>query len=176
LRRCSRAGVITRLGDAGYTVTINESDSTIDINVPLVIEVPDWFNGNMTMSASIYIGTQGVPPQASVLVQARNVTADVSWSWYSDILSLGNTASAGSGMTQLAQVFLNEIVAQQVVVPLQSYVSQQIQDSIEAAQLSHHGETFVLTSFGWDANENLSWTLCPLSQPGPVLPPGRIMP
>lgn len=163
------------LGD--YTVNINEADSTIDINVPLVIEVPDWFNGNMTMSGSIYITQQGLPPNASVLVQSRNVTADVSWSWYSDILSFGNTASAGAGMTQLAQVFLDEIVAQQVVAPMQSIVNQQIQDSIEAAQLAHQGAgPYVLTSVGWDANQNLSWTLCPLSEPGPVvLPPGQIL-
>lgn len=175
LAQMFQGGSNYRLGDAGYTVSINEAESTIDINVPLVIEVPDWFDGNMTMSASIYIAQQGVPPQASALVQARNVTADVSWSWYSDLLSVGNTASMGDGMTQLAQVFLSEIVAQQVVVPLQSYVNQQIQASIEAAQLDHHGETFVLTSFGWDTNENLSWTLCPLSEPGPVLPPGQII-
>jgi hypothetical protein len=149
------------LGD--YTVSINEGDSTIDINVPLVIEVPDWFNGNVTMSVSIYISQQGAAPNASVLVQSPNVTANVSWSWYSDILSFGNTASAGAGMTQLAQVFLDEIVAQQVVAPMQSYVDQQIQDSITAAQADHPSAgRYVLTSLGWDANQDLIWTLCPL--------------
>ena len=151
-----------------YTVSINEGDSTIDINIPLVIEVPDWFNGNVTMSGSIYITQQGVAPNASVLVQSRNVTANVSWSWYSDILSFGNTASAGAGMTQLAQVFLDEIVAQQVVAPMQSYVDQQIQDSITAAQADHPGAgRYVLTSLGWDVNQNLFWTLCPLPTEAP---------
>jgi hypothetical protein len=159
------------LGD--YTVNINEADSTIDINVPLVIEVPDWFNANMTMSGSIYITQEGLPPNASVLVQSRNVTANVSWSWYSNILSLGNTASAGAGMTQLAQVFLDEIVAQQVVAPMQNLVDQQIQASITAAQADHPGAgPYVLTSLGWDANQDLFWTLCPLPVKAPPQPGG----
>jgi hypothetical protein len=64
------------------------SDAILSINIELNLDVPDWFDATMTIAIQIEIGMTGRPPEAAVLVQENSTNVDVSWEWYSTLLSL----------------------------------------------------------------------------------------
>lgn len=164
------------LGSAGVSVTIN--DAIISISVPLILNVPDWFNADMSLAIGVQIGLQGAPPNMSLLVQLSNVTVNVSWSWYANLLSADITGAVADGMQQVAQAFLTEIAQTQVVPQIAGQIEPQIQASATAAQQNDPAHrTFVLTSLSFDTNA-LAWTLCPLlaAVPPTRLPPGQTVP
>ena len=100
-----RRGVITSLikqaivdqfhGSSSFSLGSGEldvglSDATLSINVKFNLNIPDWFDATMTIAIQIEIGMMGRPPQAAVLVQENSTNVDVSWEWYSTLLSLAS--------------------------------------------------------------------------------------
>ncbi len=164
------------LGSAGVGVTV--SNAALDITVPLILNVPDWFNADMSMALSVQIGLRGEAPALALLVTVGSVSVNVSWSWYANLLSADITGAVADGMQQVAQAFLAEIAQAQVVPQIAGQINQQIQASATAAKQNDPAHRmFVLTGLGFTPDE-LSWTLCPLPAPAPPTgpPPGQVVP
>jgi hypothetical protein len=143
------------LGGAG--VSVNLSDNTIAINIPLNLNVPDWFDATMSIAVQIEVEMQGVPPQAAVWVQVTNVGIDVSWSWYGTLLSLGVTSAVAAGMEKIAQVFMSEIAKSQIA----PRIAEQISNLVQGLAIDPGGRTFALTSLTLTSGY-LTYTVCPL--------------
>jgi hypothetical protein len=173
------------IGGDGVSVTVNDVDQIVT-NVPLVLDVPDWFSASMDINVWIEIVQQGVPPTAAVSVRATYVNVDVSWAWYTNLTGLITAEQdlVGSAMQQVAQAFMTEIAQSQMAATIQTQLDTSIKNTILAAEADDpEHRTFVLTSFSFDAQE-ISWMLCPLppapsqspASPPPHtgLPPGQV--
>lgn len=139
-------------------VSATHSANVIDIGIPATINVPDWFDGSLGMSAQINIGSG-----STLAVTASQVNFSASWSTLSNILSLGNTSSAGDAMTELGQAMWEHIVDAEIVSALQDYLSGQISDFADSLKNDDpQGPTYTLYSLTYDAaTDNLVITVVP---------------
>ena len=145
------------LKPGGSTVTAG-SNGLVDIQVPIAIDVPDWFDANMNIHIQLTISGAG----GHVFVAAPVVDPQVSWSLLSNLLSFGCTDAIGSGMTQISKVFLERIVdselrptiTQELVNQVNSFVS-----GLEQSDPQHR--TFLMTSLLFSAARGLEITACP---------------
>jgi hypothetical protein len=155
----------------GNGVSVDLSD-TIAINIPLSLNIPDWFDATMTIAIQIEVGMQGVPPQASIFAQA-STNVDVSWEWYSTLLSLGITSAVADGMQKIAQAFMSEIAQNQIASAIADEVNGQVQALATGAQQGDPGgRAFKLTSLTV-TSDGITFTVCPTPSPvsHPVGPP-----
>jgi hypothetical protein len=137
-------------------VSVVAGTGVINISAPLNINVPDWFDADMTIAIQIDISGG-----SSVLVSAPTVNVQVSWGLASNLLSLGCTDLVGSGMTQIAQVLFAHIVNAEIVGPIQSGLSGQVTSFINGLEQSDaQHRTFVMHTLTFDAN-NVTVTACP---------------
>lgn len=137
-------------------VSVVAGTGVINISAPLNINVPDWFDADMTIAIQIDISGG-----SSVLVSAPTVNVQVSWGLASNLLSLGCTDLVGSGMTQIAQALFAHIVNAEIVGPIQSGLSGQVTSFINGLEQSDaQHRTFVMHTLTFDAN-NVTVTACP---------------
>jgi|GEM_PF-5781198 len=129
-------------------VSVTAGEGIINISIPAKISVSDWFDGTLSMTAQIDIGGT-----TSVQVSAPTVNFQADWSMLSNILSLGNTATAGSAMTQLGQVLFQHIVNAEIVAAIQSALNDQVtQFANSQQQQDPQHRTFSLYSLTFDEN------------------------
>jgi hypothetical protein len=148
------AGQFT-LKDGGTSVTAGDAGA-VNIDVPLSINVPDWFDADMNIAIQLTI-----TGASQVFVAAPVVNPQVSWSFLSNLLSLACTSFIGDGMTQISKVFLEEIVDQQLRPRVTQMLVDQINaftGSLETADPQHR--TYVMTSLIFNAS-GLLITACP---------------
>jgi hypothetical protein len=148
---------------------VSLSDATLSIHIELNLDVPDWFNATMTIAIQIEVGMQGRPPQASVLAQVNSTNVDVSWEWYSTLLSLGITSAVADGMQKIAQAFMSEIARNQIAAGIADELSKQIKTlATEAQQSDPERRAYTLTSLTL-SGDGINFTVCP--EPGPSTSP-----
>jgi len=142
------------LRGGGTTVTLGAG--VIDIAAPLTIHVPDWFDAamNVAIRLAVYGG-------AAVEVSAPTVTADVEWSFFANLASLECGQFIQRGMAQMAQAFLTEIVATQLVPQVRQTATSMIGSAIAMIEAADpQKRTFVLTLVALGTN-GLTFTACP---------------
>jgi len=142
------------LKGSGTTVTLGTD--LINIDVPLSINVPDWFDADMDIP--IQITAAG---NTNLFVGDAVVNPTVSWSFLSNLLSLGCTGLIGDGMSQISKVFLEEIVDAQLVPAVKKELTAAINSftvSLTAQDPAHR--TFVMTSLLLTSS-GITITACP---------------
>ena len=137
------------LQGSGSTVTLG--NGTITIAVPITINVPDWFDADM--SIDIVLAVSGTH---TLSITAQTVTADISWSFWDNLLSLGCGDLVQSGMTQIAQVFLADIVTSELIPQVTGAINNQINETISAQP-----SPFALTSVTV-TEDGLTYMICPV--------------
>lgn len=158
------------LSGDGVQVTVNPG--VISTHISLSINVPDWFDPTMNISADIHVGPGGVVPNLSLVVQTGSVDVNIDQAWYSEALSLGASAGIAAIVEKVSQIFLAEIVDAQVT-PL---IASGIQDRIDGLLKDSHDadpahRTFVLTSLSM-GTDGVTFAACPLPvPPQPPVPP-----
>jgi hypothetical protein len=147
-------------------VIVNSSNDTIFINVPLNLNIPNWFDATMDIAVQIGVGMQGAPPQATVSAWLRNVHVNVDWSWYSDVLSGGCTVAVAAGMEKVSQAFIR-LIAQNSATGIAEELNRlvQVTAAIDRAQDTPERRTYTLTSLDLTST-TLDMTLCPLPASG----------
>jgi hypothetical protein len=103
----------------GTDVTLG--NGVIIINVPLTINVPDWFDADMSIDLQLAMAP-GTP--LSVVVTQTNVS--VSWSFFENLLSLGCGNLVESGMEQMAQAFMRNIAEAEIAPRIQTQFIDQV--------------------------------------------------
>lgn len=160
------------LGSGGVGVV--PGDDVISVSIPLDLSVPDWFDATMSITFDIVAELQGVPPHMSVAIEARNVNVDVSWAWYSTILSLGVTSAVAAGMDKVAQAFMTEIAQNQIAAAISDAITGQIRTLESDSQDGDpQRRAYVLTSFSL-SNAGVTFSVCPL--PASSAPPVHALP
>ena len=145
------------LKDGGSVVTAG-SNGLVDIQVPLTIEVPDWFDADMNIHIQLTIsGADG-----HVIVAAPVVDPQVSWSPLSNMLSLGCTDAIGVALTKMAYAFLGRSVDNE----LRPMVEQAIVSQVNTFLTTLHNDdpqqrTFFMSTLIFSAARGLIITGCP---------------
>jgi hypothetical protein len=145
------------LKPGGSTVTAG-ADGLVDIQVPITIEIPDWFDADMDIHIQLTItGADG-----HVFVAAPVVDPQVHWSLLSNLASFGCTDAIGLGMTKISYAFLERIVDNEI----RPVVTQKIEDQVNSFLAMLHnndaqGRTFFMTTLIFSASRGLLITGCP---------------
>jgi len=145
------------LKPGGSTVTAGNG-GLVDIQIPIAIDVPNWFDADMNIHIQLTIaGGNG-----KVFVAAPVVDPQVNWSLLSNLLTFGCTDAIGSGMSQISKVFLEHIVDAE----LRPTITQELQSQVDSfvASLEQNDpqhRTFVMTSLLFTATSGLQITACP---------------
>ena len=147
------------LQPGGSSVTAG-NDGLVDIQIPIAISVPNWFDADMNIHIQLTIAGAG----GQVFVAAPVVDPQVSWSLLSNLLSFGCTDAIGSGMTQISKVFIERIVD----LELRPAIAQQLQNQVNSfvatlEQNDPQQRTFVMTSLVFSAARGIEITACPKS-------------
>jgi hypothetical protein len=116
-----------RLKDNGTAVSVG--DETIGITVPLAIKVPSWFNADMAIGIKL-----AVRPGKPVSVTAPTVSVDVRWNLFEHLASLFCTAAVQKGMEKIAQAFLADIVAADLVPTVANSLSGKVTKFLDDLQ------------------------------------------
>ena len=144
------------LRGSGTVVTLETG--AISIAVPVTIHVEDWFNADMDVKIKLSVtGGGGFP----VLVLSRGVSLEVSWSFFEHLPSLGCTHFVESGMSQLGQVLMSNIVNSELVPKISRGFNDQVDKFIaEVAAGDPQHRTYVLTFFELSSN-GIKFKVCP---------------
>jgi hypothetical protein len=144
------------LRGTGTVVTL-EID-TINIAVPVTIHVEDWFNADMDIAIKLSVtGGGGFP----VGVLSRGVSLDVSWTFFEHLASLGCTTFVESGMSQLGQVLMANIVNSELVPQVARAFNDKVNAVLAEKQaLDPQHRTYVLTFFELSA-DGVRFKVCP---------------
>ena len=144
------------LRGTGTAVTLDID--TIDIAVPVTIEVEDWFNADMDIAIRLSVQGGGGSP---VLVLSRGVSLDVSWTFLEHLPSLGCTTFVEDGMSQLGQALMANIVESELVPGVARAFNDKINvvlADMQAQDPQHR--TYVLTFFELSA-DGARFKVCP---------------
>ena len=144
------------LRGTGTVVTLDLD--TISIAVPVTIHVEDWFNADMDVAIKMsVVGGGGFP----VNVLSRGVSLEVSWTFLEHLPSLGCTTFVESGMSQLGQVLMANIVNAELVPQVAKGFNDKVKkvlDDVQALDPQHR--TYVLTFFELSA-DGVRFKVCP---------------
>ena len=133
-------------------------NASLDIRVPLTLDVPDWFDADMDIHVQLTIGGR----DGVVIVAAPVVEASVDWSLLSDILSGGCTAAVATGMTKLAQVFLEEIVDAQIRPFVKAILEGVVNEAVGSAQAQDpEHRPYAMTQMIFSQFSGILITACP---------------
>jgi hypothetical protein len=142
------------LKENGTEVTLGEG--TINIHVPLELNVPHWFNADMEIFIQLAVHV-GLP----IIVTAPRVSASVSWTFFENLASVGCGHFIQSGMTQMAETFLADIVSAELVPKVAQAVNDEVDkfkstlQTEDPAQREYSLTVLVLSTSG------LKFTCCP---------------
>jgi hypothetical protein len=143
-----------RLKDNGTSVSVG--DGTIGIAVPLEIKVPNWFNADMAIGIKL-----AVQPGRPDPVTAPTVAVDVRWNFFEHLASLFCTAAVQKGMEKLAQAFLADIVAADLVPAVADKLRGEVQKFLDRLQKDDPlGRTWVPRLMSFSA-PGFTVTACP---------------
>ena len=142
------------LQGAGTQVTLG--DGVANVSVPLTLSVPDWFDADMGIDAKLNIsgGT-------SIIVSASSITANVNWSFFENLASLECGHFIQSGMSQLAQTLIADIIQAEMVPQLLQAANQLLSGNISTAQSNDPQHRTFALSLASLSSSGLTFTLCP---------------
>jgi len=133
-------------------------NASLDILIPLTLDVPDWFDADMDIHVQLTIGGR----DGVVIVAAPVVEASVDWSLLSDILSGGCTVAVATGMSKLAQVFLQEIVDAQIRPFVKAILEGLVSEAIASAQAQDpEHRAYAMTQMIFSQFSGIQITACP---------------
>jgi hypothetical protein len=145
-----------RDGDAKTQIT--PGNASLDIAVPLSLNVPDWFDADMDIHVVMTIGGSN----GFLVAQATTIEANVDWSLLSDILSLGCSTAVSAGMSKLAEVFVNEIVSTQFVPAVKNGLQQIVDFAISSVQANDpSGAKYSMHVMTFSPATGINITVCP---------------
>ena len=96
-------------------------NGVIIIHVPLTINVPDWFDADMSIDLQLSM----VPGKPLGLVVTQT-SVDVDWTFFENLLSLGCGSLVESGMEQMAQAFMRNIAEVEIAPKVQKQFIDQV--------------------------------------------------
>lgn len=147
----------------GPSVTLGNGTVTVDI--PLNIDVPDWFDAEANFTVQLNVEPAGPQTAVKIDVTLANVNVDISWSLFGEILSLGCEHFIEIAMQKMAEAFVTQIVATQSVPNCKDALDNLVGNTAAAAKASDpQHRDFVLTSF-FLTTDGLSYTVCPKPKP-----------
>jgi len=148
-------------------------DGTITVDIPLNIDVPDWFDAQADVTIVLNVGASGPVAAVKAFVSLASVNVDVSWGLASQILSLGCEHFIETAMQKVAEAFLTEIVSTQVAPQTADSLNKLVQTTADMAKGNDpQHRKFALTSLTV-SSDGLNYTVCPQPNP-PAGPPGRL--
>jgi hypothetical protein len=140
----------------GTVVTLD--DGAINIAVPVTIHVENWFNADMDVAIKLSVTGGGGSP---VLVLSRGVSLEVSWSFFENLASLGCTHFVESGMSQLGQALMSDIVKSELVPKVAQAFNDQVKKFIAEVEAGDPQQrTYVLAFFSLSPG-GLRFKVCP---------------
>lgn len=143
--------------DPGKT-QLTVGNASLDIQIPLTLNVPNWFDADMDIHVQLTIGGR----DGVIVVTAPVVNASVDWSLLSDILSVGCTSAVASGMTQLAQVFVEQIVDAQIRPAVKKGLESLVGLAVASAQgLDPQHRPYAMTTMVFSRTSGIVITSCP---------------
>lgn len=101
-------------------------DGLIGIRVPLEIEVPNWFNAKMVISIQLAV--------FGFTVTARLVHVNAGWSFFEHLASLGCTGFVQSGMEQISEAFMKDIVKSELIPKVSAALKEQADSFVKGLQ------------------------------------------
>jgi hypothetical protein len=144
------------LRGTGTLVTLGTG--TINIDVPVSIHVEDWFNADMDVAIKLSVAGGGGFP---VGVLSRGVSLNVSWTFFEHLASLGCTTFVESGMSQLGQVLMANIVNSELVPQVARAFNEKVNEVLaDKQELDPQHRTYVLTFFELSA-DGARFKVCP---------------
>jgi hypothetical protein len=138
----NRFSASSKFSLSGNGTTVTLGNETINISVPLTINVPDWFDADMSIAIQLKL-----IDASPVTMIAPIVSADVSWTFFENLASLGCGHFVEGGMTQMAEAFLGNIVESELIPLVEQRISNAITTfttSLQTADPSHR--TFALAA------------------------------
>jgi hypothetical protein len=151
-----------KLKDGGATVALG--NFSVNISIPLEIEVPDWFNADMDIALkfSLFAADRDPGPGVNVRVLASldDASVDVSWSILSHLLSLGCTGVVQEALSKQAEVFLNNLMGPGMADQLRLAVQSDVDTRLAALNANHPPHPFRLHSMTV-SDVGISYRFCP---------------
>ena len=130
------------LKDGGSQVTLG--NGVLGIVVPLSLNIPDWFDADMTITVDLRVSGG-----SKLSVSTGDVSADVSWSFFENLASLECGHFVEQGMTKIAEALLTQIVNAEVVPQIIGEMEPLIENFINVCTTTDaEHRTFTLTSVG----------------------------
>lgn len=156
----------------GGSLIAKTTPGTLTIEIPAKLSIPHYFDATMTITQAFTVGMRGLPPAASLAVDAGATSIDVDWSWYADVLSLGLTSGVAALVETVSQTFIHYIARTQMAGTIErAFDGEFVQFVINGAHAADPGaRTFALTSVLMDEN-GLAIGACPLPPPPRPIPP-----
>ena len=130
--RFSGSAKFSLRGD-GTEVTLG--NGTISIHVPLTINVPDWFDADMSIDIQLALSA-GKPLRVGVV----QTSVSVDWTFFENLLSLGCGGLVESGMEQIATEFMRNIAEVEVAPQVEKQLIDQVNNfliSLKDADPAH---------------------------------------
>jgi hypothetical protein len=93
----------------------------IIIHVPLTINVPDWFDADMSIDLQL-----SMVPGKPLGVAVTQTSVDVDWTFLENLLSLGCGSLVESGMEQMAEAFMRNIAEAEIAPRVQQQFIDQV--------------------------------------------------
>jgi hypothetical protein len=140
----------------GTVVTLDAG--AINIAVPVTIHVEDWFNADMDVAIKLSVTGGGGSP---VLVLSRGVSLDVSWSFFEHLPSLGCTHFVESGMSQLGQALMSDIVKSELVPKVARAFNDQVDKFIQEVQEGDPQHRMYVLTFFELSSAGVRFKVCP---------------
>ena len=155
------------------SLTTKSTLGTLTVEIPIKLSIPHYFDATMTITQAFAVGMRGLPPAASLSVDAGETSINVDWSWYADVLSLGVTSGVAALVETVSKTFIHYIARTQMAGTIErAFDDQFVQFVISGAHAADPApaRTFVLTSVSMDEN-GLAVGVCPLPAPPRPIPP-----
>lgn len=117
----SRFSGSNRFSLRGDGTEVTLGSGAIMIHVPLTINVPDWFDADMSIDIQL-----SMVPGKPLGIAVSQTSVSVNWTFFENLLSLGCGNLVESGMEQMAQAFMRNIAEVEIAPEIQKQFIEQV--------------------------------------------------
>src|SRR5579884_480100 len=147
----------------GPVVTLDTG--TVNVDIPLNIDVPDWFDAEADFTVQLNVEATGLQSALQINVSLTNVNVDISWSLIGELVSLGCEHFVETGMQKVAEAFVTQIVNAQSIPDCNLALDTLVKNTAAVGKANDpQHRDFVLTSFVLNG-DGLRYTVCPKPNP-----------